>query len=92
MDLQNSFEVVVHYLLIRGMTNFGNWDEFPMVITLVFVVTHWKEPMVNYDREEIEFVLKFAVILTYEWEPKMIIYSPWIGLLLMEVSNNKHSQ
>ena len=66
MDLENSFEVVVHYLLIRGMTNFGNWYEFPMVITLVFVVTHWKEPMVNYDREEIEFVLKFAVILTYE--------------------------
>ena len=32
-----------------------------------------------------EFVPKLTMTLTYKWDPKMIIDSIWIGLLLMEV-------
>ena len=42
--------------------------------------------------ENIEFVLKLAVALTYGWDHKLIIYSLWIGSLLMEASSNKYSQ
>ena len=31
MDLGNLVEIVVYYLLIRGMTCLGHWDGFPMV-------------------------------------------------------------
>ena len=31
MDLGNLFKVVVHYLLIRGIIDFGHQDGFPMV-------------------------------------------------------------
>ena len=41
--------------------------------------------------ENIEFVLKLAMTLTYGWDRKLIIYSLWIGSLLMEVGNNRYS-
>ena len=28
MDLGNSMEIVVHYLLIRGLTCLDHWDDF----------------------------------------------------------------
>ena len=49
MDLGNSFEVVVHHLLIRGMTNLGHWDGVPMVSALVCTVTYWIGLMVSHD-------------------------------------------
>ena len=41
--------------------------------------------------ENTKFIPKFAVTLTYKWDPKVIIYSPWIGSL-MEVGSNRYSQ
>ena len=42
MDLGNSVEIVVHHLLIGGMTCLGCRDEFPMVSALVYVMhTGW---------------------------------------------------
>ena len=49
MNFGNSFEVVIHYLLILGMTSFGYQDEFYMVNVLVYMVTHWIRPIVNHD-------------------------------------------
>ena len=42
--------------------------------------------------ENIEFVLKLAMVLTYGWDHKLIIYSLWIGLLLMKSNNNRYFQ
>ena len=44
MGLGNPLEVVVHYLLIGGMTSLGYQDEFLMVSVLVCMVTHWTGP------------------------------------------------
>ena len=38
MDFGNSIEVVVYYLLIRGITCLGRQDGLPMVSTLVYVM------------------------------------------------------
>ena len=42
--------------------------------------------------ENIELVLKLAMILIYEWDCKLIIYSLWIGSLLIEAGINRYSQ
>ena len=42
--------------------------------------------------ENIEFVLKLQVVLTYEWDCNLIIHSLWIGSLLMEDDSNRYSQ
>ena len=42
--------------------------------------------------DNIEFVLKLVVILTYAWDCKLIIYSLWIGSLLIKASSNRYSQ
>ena len=49
MGLGNPLEVVVHYLLIGGMTGLGYQDEFPMVSALVCMVTHWTGPAVSHE-------------------------------------------
>ena len=104
MDLDNSLEVVVYYILIKGMVGLDHRDEFPLMSALVCMVTHWTWPMVSHDVrlssghdftkllhcvvsqpwENIEFVLKLVVTLTYEWDRKLIIYSLWIGLVLIK--------
>ena len=38
MDLCNPLETVVHHLLMEGITCLDCWDEFPMVIALVYVM------------------------------------------------------
>ena len=49
MDLGNPFEVVVHYLLIRGIVSLDYWDRFPMVSVLVCMVTHGEGHTVGHD-------------------------------------------
>ena len=49
MDLGNLFEVVVHHLLIGGMTSLSRWDEIPMVGVLVRIVMYGTKPMVSHD-------------------------------------------
>ena len=49
MDLGNLLEILVHYLLIEGMVCLSHRDRFPMVSTLVCMVTHWIRLIVNYD-------------------------------------------
>ena len=46
---QNPLEVVVHHLLIGGMTGLGYQDGFPMVSALMSMVTHWTRPTVSHD-------------------------------------------
>ena len=36
MDLGNPIEVIMHYLLIKGMTCLAHQDEFPMVSTSMY--------------------------------------------------------
>ena len=38
MDLDNSVETIMHYLLIEEMTCLNRWDGFSMVSVLVYVV------------------------------------------------------
>ena len=40
MNLDNPFKVIVHDLLIAGMTYFGHQDGFLIVSVLVCMVTH----------------------------------------------------
>ena len=40
--------------------------------------------------ENIEFVLKLVMTLTYGWNCELIIYSLWIRSLLMEVDSNRY--
>ena len=47
INLGNPFEIVVHYLLIRGMTCLDQQDEFPMMSVVVCMVTHKIGPPVN---------------------------------------------
>ena len=49
IDLSNPLEVIVHHLLIGGMTGLGYRDKFLMVSALVCMVTHWTRPIVSYD-------------------------------------------
>ena len=49
MGLGNPLEVVVHHLLIGGMTDLSYQDGFPMVSALVCMVTHWIGPTVSHD-------------------------------------------
>ena len=49
MGIGNPLEVVVHHLLIGGMPSLGYRDRFPMVSTLVCVVTHWTRAIVSND-------------------------------------------
>ena len=49
MDLGNPLEVVVHHLLIGGMTGLSYQNEFPMVSALVCMVTHWIGPTMSHD-------------------------------------------
>ena len=44
MNLGNTIKVAVSYLLIGGMTCHSCWDEFSMISTLVYMVTHWIGP------------------------------------------------
>ena len=49
MGLGNPLDIVVHHLLIEGMTILGYRDEFPIVSTLVCMVIHWIEPTMSHD-------------------------------------------
>ena len=42
--------------------------------------------------DNIELMLKLVMNFTYGWYRKLIIYSLWIGSLLMEIGNNRYSQ
>ena len=43
MELCNLFEIVVHHLVIGGMTSLDHWVEVLMVSALVCMVTYWKD-------------------------------------------------
>ena len=49
VGLSHPLEVVVHHILIGGMTGLGYWDESLIVSALVCMVTHWRRPKVNHD-------------------------------------------
>ena len=47
MDLGNLVKIIVHYLLIKGMTYFDCQDEVPMMCALVCMVTNCIRLIVN---------------------------------------------
>ena len=47
MNLGNPYDVVMHYLLIEGMTCFDYKDEFLMVDALECMFAHWTRLMMN---------------------------------------------
>ena len=49
MGLGNPLEIVMHHLLIEGMTSLSYWDGFPMVSALMCMVTHWTGPTMSHD-------------------------------------------
>ena len=49
MGLGNPLKAVVYHLLIGGMVGLNYQDEFPMVSTLVCIVTYWIGLMVSHD-------------------------------------------
>ena len=49
MYLDNLIEIVVNYLLIEVITCLDHYDKFPMVSTLMCMVTYWKRPTMNHD-------------------------------------------
>ena len=49
IDLGNSIKTIMHHLLIGGMAYHDHWDGFPIVSTLVCMVTYWTRPIVNHD-------------------------------------------
>ena len=49
MDLGSPLVVVMHYLLIEGMTGLSYRDGFPMVSALVCMVTYRIGPVVSHD-------------------------------------------
>ena len=60
MDLDNPIKVVVHHLLIGGMTCLGHWDEFLMVSVCD---EQWTRPMVNHDARLTTVMIHQATIL-----------------------------
>ena len=68
MDFGNLVEIVVDYLLIRGMVCLNRRDRVLMVDALVCIVTHWIWPMMNH-----------SVTLLYSYDSsKLLDYSqPW---------------
>ena len=42
--------------------------------------------------ENIESMLKLSMALTYGLDPKVVMYSLWTELILIEVGDNKYSQ
>ena len=59
MDLGNPVEIVMHYLLIGGMTCLNCRDKFPIVSVLVCMVTHWTGRTVNHD-------IKLSIVMIYQ--------------------------
>ena len=49
MNLDNSLEVVVYYLVISMMISLKHQDGFSMVSVLVCMITHWIGPTVSHD-------------------------------------------
>ena len=48
--------------------------------------------VVSQSWDNIEFMLKLLVTLTYGWDCKLIIYFLWIESLLIEASSNRYFQ
>ena len=49
MDLENLFEVIVHYILIRGMTYLGHQHKVRVVSELVCIVIYWTKHLLSHD-------------------------------------------
>ena len=71
VDLDNSFEVIVHHLLIRGMIGLSHWDEVPMVSALICIVTHWTRPTMSHVirlSSSHDFTKLLQCIVSQHWE------------------------
>ena len=81
VGLYNLLEVVVHYLLIEGMVSLNHWNDFPMVSTLVCIITHWTRLMVSHDvrlSSSYDFTKPFHYVISQSWEntklvPKLVV-------------------
>ena len=81
MDLGNLFEVIVHYLLIRGMTGLGHHNRVPMISTLVYTATHKTRPTMSHDMRLLnsyDFTMLLSCIIPQSWKnielvPKLVM-------------------
>ena len=76
MGLGNTLKVVVHHLLIGGITSLGYRDGFPMVSALVCMVTHWTRPMVSH---ELRLLLSHDLTKLFH----CVVSQPWENIELM---------
>ena len=90
VNLGNPFEALVHHLLIRGMSDLSHQDGVPMVsiiihwtrLTMSYDIrllsshdfTKLLYYIVSQPWENIGFLSKLAVALTYRWDYEVIIY------------------
>ena len=68
MSIGNPLEVVVHYLLIKGMASVGHRNEFPMASTLVYIVIG---PTVSHDlrlSSSHDFIKLLHYVVSQPWE------------------------
>ena len=42
--------------------------------------------------EDTKLMLRCLVTLTYQWDPKVVIYFLWIGSLLIKEDDNRYTQ
>ena len=61
MGIGNPLEVVVQHFLMGGMVGLSYQDGFPMVSTLVCMVTHWTGPTISHD-------LSYFIVLSLNLE------------------------
>ena len=76
MDLGNLVEIVVHYLLIGGMTYLDCRDEFLMVSALVYVM---------HIRQDLQWIMTQGYQLS--WFTKLLYYvdpQPWEDIELVK--------
>ena len=55
MNLGNPIKAIVHYFLIRRMTDLNHRDKFLMVSTLVCIVIHWTRLIMNHDVRVLDY-------------------------------------
>ena len=68
-------------------TNDESWDSYQIVMTSP---NYYVAQTLNL--YSIELGPKSSMVLTYEWDPKVVIYSLKIESLLIKASGNKYSQ
>ena len=87
MNLGNPIKAIVHYFLIRRMTDLNHQDKFLMVSTLVCIVIHWTRLIMNHDVRVLDYhdwpsyyivrTLNLEKILSLCWNQQKALTYGW---------------